>query len=211
MLKAHPGHISKPCLFQHVNVLHQRHLRQLVLFLALLMCSRASAQNEHGADYIRSSQPSLLNYKELVALGEQDTVDPALAKKLHTLLTTPFINNEAYFAGTKPLRPDLKGIGPSLRIVEWNIERGAEFDAIKLSLTDKQGFLAKVHNEAANNTTTAKVDDQVLSAQMGVLQSADVLVLNEVDWGMKRSDYRAVVKDLADALKMNFDLWGSSL
>ena len=39
---------------------------------------------------------------------------------------------------------------------------------------------------------------------MDVLQSADVLVLNEVDWGMKRSDYRAVVKDLADALKMNW-------
>ena len=39
---------------------------------------------------------------------------------------------------------------------------------------------------------------------MDVLQSADVLVLNEVDWGMKRSDYRAVAKDLGDALKMNW-------
>ncbi len=39
---------------------------------------------------------------------------------------------------------------------------------------------------------------------MDVLQSADVLVLNELDWGMKRSDYRAVVKDLAAALKMNW-------
>ncbi len=102
------------------------------------------------------------------------------------------------------MRPLVKGMGPSLRIVEWNIERGAEFDAIKLSLTNKDGFIAKVHSEAANNTSTTKVDDQVLSAQMDVLQSADVLVLNEVDWGMKRSDYRAVVKDLADALKMNW-------
>jgi endonuclease/exonuclease/phosphatase family metal-dependent hydrolase len=177
---------------------------QLVLLLALILCSRASAQNEHGADYIRSSQPQLLTYEELVALGEQESVDPALAAKLHTLLTTPFVNNEAYFSGIKPMRPDVKGMGPSLRVVEWNIERGAEFDAIKLSLTDKQGFLAKVHAESANNPSTAKVDDQVLNAQMEVLQSADVLVLNEVDWGMKRSDYRAVVKDLADALKMNW-------
>jgi endonuclease/exonuclease/phosphatase family metal-dependent hydrolase len=177
---------------------------QLVLLLTLILCSRASAQNEHGSDYIRSSQPPLLTYKELVALNEEETIDPPLADKLHTLLTTPFVNNEAYFAGTKPLRPDIKSMGPSLRVVEWNIERGAEFDAIKLSLTDKQGFLAKVHSEAANNKSTTKVDDQVLSAQMDVLQSADVLVLNEVDWGMKRSDYRAVVKDLADALKMNW-------
>jgi len=139
-----------------------------------------------------------------VALGEQETVDPALAKKLNTLLTTPFINNEAYFAGIKPLRPNLKGMGVSLRLVEWNIERGIEFDAIKLLLTDKKGFLAKVHSEAAGHTNTEKASDQVLNAQMDVLQSADVLVLNEVDWGMKRSDYRAVIKDLGNALKMNW-------
>ena len=177
---------------------------QVALLLTLILCSRAFAQNGHRSDYTSSSQPPLLDYQELVALGEQETVDPALADKLNTLLTTPFINNEAYFAGTKPLRPDLKGMGPSLRLVEWNIERGIEFDQIKLLLTDKQGFIAKVHSEAANNTSTAKVDDQVLNAQMDALQSADVLVLNEVDWGMKRSDYRAVVKDLADALKMNW-------
>jgi hypothetical protein len=39
---------------------------------------------------------------------------------------------------------------------------------------------------------------------MDALQSADVLVLNELDWGMKRSDYEAVAKSLADALKMNW-------
>ncbi len=146
----------------------------------------------------------MLNYQELVALGEQETVDPALAAKLHTLLTTPFINNEAYFNGVKPLRPDLKGMGPSLRLVEWNIERGIEFDKIKLLLTDKQGFIDEMHREAASKTNTAKASDQVLLDQMDILQSADVLVLNEVDWGMKRSDYRAVIKDLGDALKMNW-------
>ncbi|QNI31147.1 endonuclease/exonuclease/phosphatase family protein [Alloacidobacterium dinghuense] len=177
---------------------------QLFLLLALTLCSNVSAQNKRNADYIRNSQPQLLTYQELMALGEQETVDPALAKKLNTLLTTPFINNEAYFAGTKPLRPDLKGLGPSLRLVEWNIERGISFDEIKLLLTDKQAFIAKVHSEAANNTNTEKANDEVLSAQMDVLQSADVLVLNELDWGMKRSGYRAVVKDLADALKMNW-------
>jgi endonuclease/exonuclease/phosphatase family metal-dependent hydrolase len=177
---------------------------QLVLLVALILCSNASAQNKRSADYIRNSQPPLLTYQELRALGVQETVDPALAKKLNTLLTTPFINNEVYFGGTKPLRPDLKGIGPSLRIVEWNIERGIEFDAIKLLLTDKKGFIARVHSEAASNTNTEKANDQVLNAQMDVLQSADVLVLNEVDWGMKRSDYRAVVKDLGNALKMNW-------
>ena len=176
----------------------------LALFLGALLCFGASAQDKPAADYTRSSQPELMSYQELVALGEQETMEPALAAKLHTLLTTPFINNEAYFNGTKPLRPDLKGVGPLLRLVEWNIERGIELDKIKLLLTDSQGFLKEVHGEAAGNTNPEKAKDAVLRAQMEVLQSADVLVLNEVDWGMKRSDYRAVVKELADALKMNW-------
>jgi Endonuclease/Exonuclease/phosphatase family len=176
----------------------------LALFLILILCCGASTQNRTGADYTRTSQPAMLSYQELVTLGEHETVDPALTAKLHTLLTTPFVDNEASFNGVKPLRPDLKGMGPSLRVVEWNIERGIEFDKIKLLLTDKQGFISEVHGEATTNTNAEKAKDEVLRAQMDVLQSADVLVLNEVDWGMKRSDYRAVVKDLADALKMNW-------
>src|SRR3984957_18394760 len=177
---------------------------QAALLLMLASNSPASAQTDHSADYTRSSQPPLLTYQELVTLSDQETVDPALAAKVQTLLTTPFVNNEAYFNGTKPLRPDIKGMGPSLRLVEWNIERGVELDAIKLFMTDKQGFLARAHSAAANDNDKGKVNDDALSAQIDEIQSADVLVLNELDWGMKRSDYQAVVKDLADTLKMNW-------
>ncbi len=179
---------------------------QFALFLILMLGSGAPAQDGTGAEYTRNSQPAMLSYQELVALGEE-TVDPTLDAKLHTLLTTPFINNEAYFNGVKPLRPDLKGMGPSLRFVEWNIERGIEFDKIKLALTDTQGFINEVHADAASSTNAEKTKDEVLRAQLDVLQSADVLVLNEVDWGMKRSDYRAVVKDLADCTEDELGLW----
>jgi endonuclease/exonuclease/phosphatase family metal-dependent hydrolase len=175
---------------------------QLLLLLMVTLGSPALGQNDQ--DYTRNSQPPLLSYQELVTLGKEETVDPALAAKVQTLLTTPFVNNEAYFSGTKPLRPDVKKMGPSLRLVEWNIERGVELADIKLAMTDKQAFLAKVHSEAAGNKDKEKISDQELSAQMDALQSADVLVLNELDWGMKRSDYEAVAKSLADALKMNW-------
>src|ERR1700733_15344648 len=175
---------------------------QLLLLLMVTLGSPALGQNDQ--DYTRSSQPPLLSYQELVTLGKEETVDPALAAKVQTLLTTPFVNNEAYLSGTKPLRPDVKKMGPSLRLVEWNIERGVELADIKLAMTDKQAFLAKAHSEAADNKDKEKISDQELRAQMDALQSADVLVLNELDWGMKRSDYEAVVKSLADALKMNW-------
>jgi endonuclease/exonuclease/phosphatase family metal-dependent hydrolase len=175
-----------------------------VLIMAVVPCSSASGQNDHGTEYIRSSQPPLFNYQELVTLSEEEPVDPSLAEKLNTLLTTPFVNNEAYFAGIKPLRPDLNGVGPSLRLVQWNIERGMELDDIKLLLTDKKGFLAKMHSEVASGKDTKKPTDEEISAQIDLLQSADVIELNELDWGMKRTNYQAVVKELADALKMNW-------
>jgi hypothetical protein len=66
---------------------------QLFLLTASILCPKASAQNDQATDYVRSSQPLLLNYQELVTLGEQESVDPVLANRLNTLLTTPFINN----------------------------------------------------------------------------------------------------------------------
>jgi endonuclease/exonuclease/phosphatase family metal-dependent hydrolase len=171
--------------------------------IALAQNGRAQTANEPSEPAItRSSQPSLLSYTELVALGEKEEVDPALQGKLDQLLTTPFVNNEAYFAGTKPLRPDPHGAGPSLRLVFWNIERGLNLDDIKLLLTDKQGFLAKAR--IASESDKEKASIQELSTQIDVLQTADVIVLNEVDWGMKRTDYQVVVKELGDALKMNW-------
>jgi endonuclease/exonuclease/phosphatase family metal-dependent hydrolase len=77
-----------------------------------------------------------------------------------------------------------------------------ELDEIKLLMTDQQGFLAKVHAEDSNRE--GKATDEELIAQMEVLKSADVIVLNELDWGMKRTEYRKVVKELAEALHMNW-------
>ena len=65
-----------------------------------------------------------------------------------------------------------------------------ELADIKLAMTDKQAFLAKVHSEAADNADNKdkeKSTDEELSAEMDALQSADVLVLNELDWGMNEA------------------------
>jgi endonuclease/exonuclease/phosphatase family metal-dependent hydrolase len=40
--------------------------------------------------------------------------------------------------------------------------------------------------------------------QIALMKLADVIVLNEVDFGMRRTDYRNVAEDLASALQMNY-------
>src|SRR5687768_14078205 len=82
-----------------------------------------------------TSDPTLLTYNELVALYETDPPSPELAKKLTSLLNTPFVNNSA---GTRAARSEF------LRVATWNIERGLEFDAVKAALTNDQRFFSRL-------------------------------------------------------------------
>ena len=170
------------------------------------------AQTLKGQQYTRYSAPEMFSYEELLALSEDQEFENDLADKLRTITTTPFLSNEAHYRGTLPHTPDVAGLGPSLRVVFWNIERGIHLDEIKLLFTDKEGFLEKVRasrEEAADlQSEDPRQEEPValeeLADQIDLLRMADVIVLNEVDWGMKRSGYRAVIQELGEALNMNW-------
>jgi len=147
--------------------------------------------------YIRSAGPPTLAYPELLELLN-DPVGEPLAAKLGALLNTPFVSNEAYYRGARPHKPELDALGPSLRVVAWNIERGLEFDNIKLMFTSPTGFDQQV------GRGKQQVDRALLEKELAVLRTADVLVLNEADWGLKRTAYRHVTRELAEALDMNW-------
>ena len=136
-------------------------------------------------------QPALLTYNELVALYETDPPSPELAGKLTKLLNTPFVNNSA---GTRAPR------GESLRVATWNIERGLEFNAIKAALTNDQRFFRRLPLSMRGS----RFNLPSVLEQAAELSRADIVVLNEVDWGLKRTNYRNVVKELAAAMQMNY-------
>lgn len=168
--------------------------RLTFLAFVLLVCTGAG-QTQDPPRYL---QPDLFSYDELQVLGQADELDPGLQTKLNQLLTTPFVSNEAHYRGSKPHRPQPPGLGPSLRIVAWNIERGFHLDAIITAFNNPEGFLAQA---AALNP---ELDRPRLEEELEVLRTADVIVLNEADWGLKRSDYRAAPRELAEALNMNW-------
>ena len=148
--------------------------------------------------YVRLQQPRILTYDELVALGTSKKFSDELRDKLHSITTTPFLSNEAYYNGAKPHRPNLAHLGSSLRLVTWNIERGLQLDGIKLLFANTEEFL----RQAKRNEK--RVDITQLRQDIDVLKSADIIVLNEVDWGLKRTGYRAVISELGNALNMNW-------
>ncbi len=168
-----------------------------VLIFVLVLCL-GQPLNAAEPEYVRYQEPDLFSYDELVALAETEPLGDPLRSKLDVLTTTPFISNEAHYQGTKPHRPEIDQLGPSLRVVMWNIERGFTLDDVKLMFSDTDAFLEKV---AAGERRTRV---SRLLQEIEVLQSADVLIFQEVDWGMKRTNYRAVVREIGETLKMNW-------
>ena len=148
--------------------------------------------------YVRLQQPRMLTYNELVALGTSDEVSGGLRDKLHAITTTPFLSNEASYHGAQPHRPKLNQLGSSLRLLTWNIERGLELNGIKLLFANSEKFLRQAKRKEQ------KADIAQMRQDIDVLKSTDIIVLNEVDWGLKRTGYRSVVRELGDALNMNW-------
>lgn len=161
-------------------------------FASLLIPVVAGAQQQ---------APELFTYDELVQLYEQETPPAALRDKLNRLLTTPFVSNAASARGVRPLLPRTAKLGTFLRVVEWNIERGVEYDAVRLAFTDAAGFAKLID---AKDYPRGSEKRKLILQQAQLLKQADVIVLNEVDWGMRRTDYRDVAADLAEALGMNY-------
>jgi len=145
--------------------------------------------------------PQLLTYEEIVQLYQQEDPPSPLRGKLKKLLTTPFVRNNASDAGKTPLKPSSTEMGSYLRVVQWNIERGLEFDAIRFAFTDPKQFNALMEDKGSKATESERAR---IREQIGLLEQADLLVLNEVDWGMNRTLFRNVAAELADSLGMNY-------
>ncbi len=150
---------------------------------------------------VTAGVPQLLTFDELVELYAQDIPAAPLQQKLDALLTTPFVDNSMSNRGGLPIRPFVAGLGPSLRIVQWNIERGIELPVITAALSGATAFEPFV--ERSRHPEDDRRSTAILK-QADALRDADVIILNEVDWGLKRSAYQFVAKQLAAALNMNY-------
>lgn len=149
---------------------------------------------------IRFQKPEALTFQELVALAANEVPAPAVENHLRRLLSKPFIDNGAAFSRRESGQPKIRRLGPALRIAEWNIRRGANEEQVELALTDPDRFNEIAHSQpSADKETLIRVAQQVR-----LLSSADIVILNEVDLGMKRTGYRDVARDLADKLHFNY-------
>ena len=167
----------------------------------------AIAPSAPSAHVVRNAAPHFLTFDELSALSDAAEPGGELQKKVDDLLSTPFLNNLAYYSGTKPHRPFVAGVGPVLRVTAWNIKTGAEFEMIRMALSDPSGLAREIaaRNAAVPEKKRAKPRTVALiPSQVRHLMESDVIILNEVDLGMSRTKYRDIPRELAKSLKMNY-------
>ena len=168
---------------------------RLVLSIALtslISSSTARAQN---------SPPALFTYSELVALYEQESLPDELRLKLERLTTTPVVNNATRGRNVQPMKPSVSNLGRVLRVASWNIERGLNFTAVRAALLGADRFASFLDHKKYPSGSKDRIE---ILQQAALLRQSDVIVLNEVDRGVKRTDYRDVASDLASALGMNY-------
>jgi endonuclease/exonuclease/phosphatase family metal-dependent hydrolase len=169
-----------------------RHLRLGILFL-LLACEPPLFARADSA-------PELFTPTELKALYERDNLPQPLETKLNRLLTTPFVDN-SHLNGSPLKFSQSPQLGEFLRVACWNIERGIEYEAIEAAFISEERFAALLNKE---DFPPGSDERRRVLEQAAMLRQADVIVLNEVDWGMKRTDYRNIAADLARRLGMNY-------
>ena len=146
------------------------------------------------------SAPEMFTYTELTELYEKEVLPQPLNEKLNYLLTTPFVDNsfktsadDAFFKSSR--------LGEFLRVAHWNIQRGLEYEAIEAIFESRECFESILDNKKFP-IGSAKRREILEEAEH--LRHAGIIVLNEVDLGMKRTDYRFVAAELAKKLKMNY-------
>jgi hypothetical protein len=83
-----------------------------------------------------SQNPELLSFADLVALASSSKPEGALAMRFSALLNTPFVHSETGVPDIQPRRPSVRGLGTVLRVGQWNIERGLNFELIRSALND---------------------------------------------------------------------------
>ncbi len=142
----------------------------------------------------------LLTYSEIADLYSHRSLPPTLELRLNSILSEPFVNNST----SRPIKPVIASsslLGPYIRVAQWNIQRGLEFGALKAIFDSEASTEAVLDPAKFPLGSAARIE---LLEQAAMLRSSDVIVLNEVDWGLKRSDYRNIPEELAALLGWNY-------
>lgn len=171
------------------------------LVVVLCVAPAGSLRPAQAQEFTRSQAPAWLAIDELRALSEDPYPTGLIRQAYERLWTTPVISNEAYYDGARPHTPSSPQLGAFVRVVTWNIEHSRHIDPAIEAFTNETAFAGRIDPRKAPPGSRRH---QRALADRALLRDADIILLQEMDLGIKRSGYRDAARDLAMALGMNY-------
>ncbi|HTL47546.1 MAG TPA: endonuclease/exonuclease/phosphatase family protein [Verrucomicrobiae bacterium] len=151
--------------------------------------------------YMRFQDAPFLSFDDLRALSMDPTPKGTLKDRLEKFWKTPLISNEAYYNGARPEPKASPEMGPYLRIATWNIEKSYHIPEAIEAFTSSEKFQRQI--DPLKAPEGSKKWHTVMDQQQKLMGS-DIIFLQEMDIGIKRSGYIDAPRELAKALNMNY-------
>ncbi len=131
-----------------------------------------------------------LNYSDIQSFSESKSPNPEATIVLQNTLSSIFSNKATQYQTSLKHNTELNR--DYIRVTHWNIERGFHIDQIAKALKNTDlYFKTDLHPNLNENQR-----DEIKS-QIKLLQETDIFTLNEVDWGIQRSNYKNIAEEFS--------------
>lgn len=187
--------------FSLCSIAHKTPLKTLIFSSCLLAFATSEACSSPGT-FAHDQDLPYFSFAELQRLATDPRSHSDLAYKINTFFTSHILNNTYARRGIQPLHPlNMKLNTPVLRIASWNIEKSIQVkNAIRL-FSSGTGFLRLIDNQ---RVATDSHTYHTMLRQRTRLADSDIIVLQEMEIGVKRSGYINAAGELAHSLNMNY-------
>ncbi len=155
------------------------------------------AETVYTKESVNSEIGDYLNYDEIKFLSTHSAPDDTLKehydKVFHSLISQTRVYNGK-------LKEDPKTSRKYFRVTHWNINRGYNLDLITKAMNNSDDF---IENDLKDGDLDTKDRERIMQ-DIQLLRDTDVFLLNEVDIGIQRTDYRNILEEFSRLVKGNY-------
>lgn len=163
----------------------------IISVLVSTLCLNAYASLQGG---VTSYTTTPFTEDELLELYS-DKPSALVQNKLENALNSVILSGTE-FSSSKELPVSLDFEREFFRVTQWNIERGFHIDLMNKALNDSEAYLKDDAKPEISEEKNLK-DKALIEQQINILKGTDIFLLNEVDLGIQRTDYKNIAKEFA--------------
>ena len=152
---------------------------------------------------------SLLSYDDLVHIYRDKTYKQNITSKI---FSQPIVNNNISSADKDYPFKKCPHMGDYIRVSFWSIDGGKNYEQIEDVFFEPEKLTKKIDTKNSKmsymkgSSITKKEAKQKVLEEANRFSQSDILMLNDADIGLARTDYKNTVDELATTLGYNYAL-----